>query len=64
MAGAAGQGVVGDGHVHGGAIGHEELAIFVEIFPTVVAVFGFAVGSGDVGFGCCAPAFARQADAD
>ncbi len=64
MAGATGQGVVGDCHVHGSAVGHEELAVFVDIFPSVVAVFGFAVGGGDAGFGCGASAFAGQADAD
>ena len=64
LAGAAGQGVVADGHVHGGAVGHEELAVFVQVFPAVVAVFGFTVGGGDAGFGCGAPAFAGQADAD
>ena len=58
MAGAAGLGVVGDGHGDGGAVGDEEGAVFVEVFPAVVAVFGFAVGGGDAGFGAGAPASA------
>ncbi len=64
LAGAAGQGVVGDGHGDGGAVFDFELAVFVEVFPAVVAVFGFAVGGGDAGFGGGAAAFAGQADAD
>ncbi len=64
LTGASGQGVVGDGHVHGDAVGHEELAVFVDIFPAVVAVFGFAVGGGEAGFGRGAPTFAGKADAD
>ena len=64
MAWAAGQGVVGDGHVHGGAVGHEELAVFVEVFPAVVTFFGFTVWGGDASFVCGASAFAGKTDAD
>ena len=64
MAGAAGQSVVGDGHVHGCAVGHEELAVFIEVFPTVVDVFEFTVGGGNSSFWGGASAFAGQTHAD
>ena len=56
--------MIGDGHFQDGAVGHEELAVFVEVVPRVVAVFGFSVGGGDVIFGGGATSLAGQADAD
>ncbi len=58
---ATGQGVVSDSHLNFCAISHKKLTVFVEVFPAVIAVFGFAVGDGDAGFGGGAAAFAGQA---
>ena len=58
LTGAAGLGVVGDGHGDGGAVGDEEGAFLVKVFPAVVTFFGFAVGRGNASFGGGAAAFA------